>query len=120
MFCLAKISQSEFSFQMWLPLLINLIIENNMILVVDVAYKDNSAQVAGVLLESWESCISTNQYIIHIQNIAEYESGQFYKRELPCILALLDVVKEKIEFIVVGWVCLFRCRTVSLIRSAFI
>ena len=78
-----------------------------MILVVDVAYKDNSAQVAGVLLESWESCTSTNQYIIHIQDTAEYESGQFYKRELPCILALLDVVKENVEFIVIdGYVYL--------------
>ena len=43
-----------------------------------------------------------------MENIAEYVSGEFYKRELPCILSLLAKIEvESIEAIVVdGYVYL--------------
>ena len=67
-----------------------------MILAIDVAYTENAAQVAGIVFESWTSSSISNHYLITIKPIADYESGQFYKRELPCILKLLDLVKETI------------------------
>lgn len=72
-----------------------------MILAVDVAYTETSAQVAGIVFEHWNSQIFAKQYVIQIDEIADYESGQFYKRELPCIFALFSEVKEQISTIVV-------------------
>ncbi|MGX5203248.1 endonuclease V [Aliikangiella sp. IMCC44632] len=60
-----------------------------MILAVDVDYRDNRAMVAGVCFGSWfdekpESIVKSQ-----VSEIKEYESGSFYKRELPCILQLI-------------------------------
>ena len=78
-----------------------------MILAIDVAYVENSAQVAGIVFESWTASDVLNHYLITINEISDYESGQFYKRELPCILTLLDLVKEPIDMIVIdGYVYL--------------
>ncbi|WP_151803524.1 endonuclease V [Acinetobacter guillouiae] len=86
-----------------------------MILAIDVAYTDNSAQVAGVVFESWASSVVLNHYLITIKPIADYESGQFYKRELPCILTLLDLVQEPIDMIVIdGYVYLGAEQTAGL------
>jgi len=73
-----------------------------MILAVDVDYRDdNSAKVAGVLFENWEDKEPTQILISHIPKVNEYISGQFYKRELPCILDILKQVDDKLDYIVV-------------------
>ena len=42
-----------------------------------------------------------------IEHADEYISGQFYKRELPCILQIFSKVKEPIEVLVIdGYVWL--------------
>ena len=80
---------------------------NEMIIAFDVAYNENFAHVAGVVFENWMSPKAAQTYTLKVQEIAEYESGQFYKRELPCLLALLQEVKEPIEIIVIdGYVTL--------------
>ena len=61
-----------------------------MIVAIDVSYNDadSTALAAAVIFHKWndESCT-------HIQNIINgvrpYESGFFYKRELPCIIEIL-------------------------------
>ncbi|GAB2190084.1 endonuclease V [Sessilibacter sp. MAH1] len=60
------------------------------ILAVDVQYDDNSAFVAGVLFDEWNSEEPKAEYISFLRKIEEYIPGDFYKRELPCILRLLD------------------------------
>ena len=86
-----------------------------MILAIDVAYIDNSAQVAGVVFESWASSAVLNHYLITINPIADYELCLFYKRELPCILTLLYLVKEPIDMIVIdGYVYLGAEQTAGL------
>lgn len=78
-----------------------------MIFAVDVSYQDNSAFVAGILFRTWES---SSIDVVHAQKIdfvAEYEPGSFYKRELPCILAILNVIDGEIDTIVIdGYVTL--------------
>lgn len=45
--------------------------------------------------------------IAEILKVAEYEPGQFYKRKLPCVLALLQQLEQLPEFIVIdGYVYL--------------
>jgi len=61
-----------------------------MILAVDVQYVAGKGAAAGVLLESWDSSTATDEFISVAEIDAEYVPGQFYKRELPCILMLLN------------------------------
>lgn len=60
-----------------------------MILAIDVDYRDDMAFVAGVEFDTW--CVQTSKAIYHtvVDTVAPYVPGQFYKRELPCILCLL-------------------------------
>ena len=86
-----------------------------MIFAVDVSYQDNSAFVVGILFETWESSSFEKVYTKRVDSIADYESGAFYKRELPCILSVLDEVQEPIDFIVIdGYVFLGEKRDAGL------
>ena len=60
-----------------------------MILAIDVHYKTDYAKCVGVLF-NWTD--ETPQRIIteKVFDVAPYEPGQFYKRELPCILKVLE------------------------------
>ena len=60
-----------------------------MILAVDVHYGKNRAVAAGVAFECWTGDIVRASYISTIEQVSGYIPGQFYKRELPCILRLL-------------------------------
>lgn len=78
-----------------------------MILAVDVDYRDDKAIAAGVLFQNWEDGEPAREFIAPILTVAEYEPGQFYKRELPCVLALLQQLEQLPEFIVIdGYVYL--------------
>ena len=72
-----------------------------MLLAIDVYYKATYAKAVGVLFE-WEDespqCVVTNI----VNDVEDYEPGQFYKRELPCILQLLKQVNlNSLEAIIV-------------------
>ncbi|MBC8404851.1 MAG: endonuclease V [Planctomycetes bacterium] len=60
-----------------------------MILAVDVHYTDPTALAAGVTFSDWEDSTPLEIYTSQIEDVIDYESGSFYKRELPCILTLL-------------------------------
>ncbi|OUS28266.1 endonuclease V [Gammaproteobacteria bacterium 45_16_T64] len=60
-----------------------------MILAVDVDYKGNEACIAGVAFSSWSDSEAMSVYASTLSGIEEYVPGYFYRRELPCILALL-------------------------------
>jgi deoxyribonuclease V len=72
-----------------------------MILAVDVDYGDSSAIVAGVTFENWDDEVPEDIYISRVVGVADYVPGSFYKRELPCILALLTEHKLTPEIIVI-------------------
>ena len=79
-----------------------------MIVAIDVDYRENNyAVIAGVLFKDWQDKEPVETIITNLDNIAAYVSGQFYKRELPCILKLLDEMKTIPKCIVVdGYVFL--------------
>jgi deoxyribonuclease V len=78
-----------------------------MILAIDVDYKESTATVAGVFFKHWQDCAASDVVVTQVEGICEYEPGSFYKRELPCILKLLDEVKHPLSCIVVdGYVFL--------------
>lgn len=78
-----------------------------MILAIDVQYEEDSALAAGVLFSSWDSATPDKSIVKTISGIEPYEPGSFYKRELPCILSLLEDLEDDIDVIIVdGFVTL--------------
>ena len=72
-----------------------------MILAIDVDYQKSKAVAAGVLIQDWKDSEPVDEFIAPIAAVAEYEPGQFYKRELPCILELLKLLKQLPEYIII-------------------
>lgn len=68
-------------------------IKDDAILIIDVDYRADHAIASGVLIQDWTSseCAVFNT---RIEDVAEYEPGAFYKRELPCIHKLLYEVLD--------------------------
>jgi deoxyribonuclease V len=61
-----------------------------MILALDVAYTDDTQGYAVALaFTDWAAAVPAATYTATITPIAAYEPGAFYKRELPCLLAVL-------------------------------
>ena len=83
-----------------------------MIVCIDVDYRDRpdgktAAVAAGVVLSSFAAAVAVAERVCHIGEVAAYVPGQFYRRELPCVLALLDTIEQPIDTIVVdGYVIL--------------
>jgi exodeoxyribonuclease-5/deoxyribonuclease V len=73
-----------------------------MILAFDTYYFDNKAKTVCISFDNWEANkISKIQSEI-LDNIKEYISGEFYKRELPCILSLISRIDlTDVELIIV-------------------
>jgi deoxyribonuclease V len=78
-----------------------------MIAIFDVDYKEDKANIACVVATDWEAKEPAKLYTKVIAPIAEYESGAFYKRELPCLLGIIADITEFIDFYVIdGYVWL--------------
>lgn len=78
-----------------------------MILLVDVAYVEAEGVAAGVLLKDWSDTSPSREIVVHVPCVEEYVPGEFFRRELPCIEAVLEQVDEPLECVVVdGYVTL--------------
>ncbi|NAS30948.1 endonuclease V [Flavobacteriaceae bacterium R38] len=72
-----------------------------MILTIDVHYKEKYAKAVGVLF-SFQNISKKEVIVEKINDVKEYVPGQFYKRELPCLLQIIERIDlEKIEVIIV-------------------
>jgi deoxyribonuclease V len=81
-------------------------ISDGAILIVDVDYRDNFAVAAGILIQDWSST-ECAVITVKISEVEPYIPGEFYKRELPCILEVLKFVNVSLGCIVVdGYVYL--------------
>jgi deoxyribonuclease V len=70
--------------------------------IIDVDYRENNTAVASaIVFNDYTSDSILNSYSLNINDVLPYESGKFYKRELPCILKLLNIIKEDIELIII-------------------
>ncbi len=72
-----------------------------MILATDTHYTDTVARTAGVMFGEWTDEEPVSTHLVETTQVAEYEPGSFYKRELPLILALLETVTPKPSAIVI-------------------
>ncbi|ATQ74238.1 endonuclease V [Massilia violaceinigra] len=72
-----------------------------MILAVDVQYDADCGYAAGLLFERWDALTPAATICKKQAGVGEYVPGEFYKRELPCILALLGELDQLPEVVVI-------------------
>ncbi len=79
-----------------------------MIYAFDTYYYENFARTVCIAFEEWSSEKETKIFSENTDIVSDYESGAFYKRELPCILSLLSKInlQENDIIIVDGFVSL--------------
>lgn len=65
-----------------------------MLACVDVHYSDSRATAACVLFDDWQSGTAASTLVRYLSGVAPYESGRFFQRELPCLLAILSGLHE--------------------------
>jgi len=79
-----------------------LLLETNMIACVDTHYFDDHATTGVVLFDSWTDAQPVKTFRDQLAGVsAQYVPGEFYKRELPCIIAAIESQLEHIETIVI-------------------
>lgn len=79
-----------------------------MLACVDVDYRsDGSAFAACVLFDAWPADRPADTRIARIDDVESYEPGQFFRRELPCVLRVLAEVDVGLDAILIdGYVTL--------------
>lgn len=78
-----------------------------MLACVDVDYRDEVTVAACVLFRDWADAAEAGHRVERGAPAAPYEPGQFYRRELPHLLAVLGTVGEPLEAVIIdGYVWL--------------
>ena len=78
-----------------------------MIACVDVGYNDTTARAACVTFEDWRDAQASHEYVLNTTDVQPYVPGQFYQRELPCVLTVLDQLPALPDIVVIdGYVWL--------------
>ena len=73
----------------------------------DVHYSGTTAQVAVITFDGWLAVDALEEQIFTMNVPGEYEPGQFYKRELPCLMAAIRLLQQPPEIILIdGYVWL--------------
>lgn len=68
-----------------------------MLLVTDVQYDNDNgtALSAGVLFRAWGDAVPAREITVPMDDIEPYVPGQFWKREVPCLTALLGMLPQR-------------------------
>ena len=61
-------------------------------LAVDVYYLNNRAKAVGIEFVNWSDAQPRQTHIVMVNGVEDYTPGAFYKRELPCLIKLLEKV----------------------------
>ena len=80
-----------------------------MIAFLDVQYCDDhsTARAAILLADQWADGTATWMNVVDVADVAPYQPGEFFRRELPCIQKALESAPEKPSTIVIdGYVWL--------------
>jgi deoxyribonuclease V len=77
-----------------------------MIACVDVYYRDSEASAAMVTFRAWSDAKAIGETVVQVANVQPYESGQFFRRELPCLLAVLKTAPSAQIVVIDGYVWL--------------
>ncbi len=70
-------------------------------LAIDVGYRENAALAVGIAFNHWQDEKPMRTYSSRIHDVEDYTPGEFYKRELPCILQLLREHRLEPDIIII-------------------
>ncbi len=74
---------------------------------VDVGYSDSQARAACVVIRDWTDPAPAEEHVAIVDGVEDYQPGEFFRRELPCIQAVLGKIDHDIDCIVIdGYVWL--------------
>jgi deoxyribonuclease V len=77
-----------------------------MIACLDVDYRGTRAIAAGIVFRDWGDAHGMEERLVSIPDVKPYRSGQFFVRELPCLMAILRVLPPVRIVVVDGYVWL--------------
>lgn len=77
-----------------------------MIACLDVHYHGTRATAAGIVFSHWTDASAIEERVVSMADVQPYRSGRFFLRELPCLLAVLEVLPPVKSVIVDGYVWL--------------
>jgi len=80
--------------------------DSHLIAALDVDYRDPIAVAAGVWFRGWSAATSEREAVAVFNEVADYRRGEFYRRELPCLLAVLAKGPEPRVVVIDGYVWL--------------
>lgn len=72
----------------------------------DVDYRDREAVAAALWFRGWAALEAEHQAVKRLAGVAEYQPGAFYRRELPCLLGVLELGPPPDVIVVDGYVSL--------------
>ncbi|MDD5207293.1 MAG: endonuclease V [Desulfobacterales bacterium] len=74
---------------------------------VDVDYREFIAVAAAVLFHAWGDESSAKEATVTIKEVQPYQPGQFFRRELPCLVRVLNALGTRPDTVIVdGYVWL--------------
>jgi len=88
-----------------------------MIACLDVDYRDPGAVAAGLWFQRWQDSTSSAEVVLAVEQVAPYRSGELYRREPPCLLAVLEKGPPAEIVVVDGYVWLARDRCQVIVRA---
>ena len=77
-----------------------------MIACLDVDYRESIAYAAGLAFHNWPDAIPATEKVVPVVGVYPYQPGQFFRRELPCLLAVVRELPPVAVVIVDGYVWL--------------
>lgn len=81
---------------------------------VDVDYHTTGACAAAVTFRDWSDAKAVDEKTVHIFEVAPYVPGEFFRRELPCLLAVLKTLPAIKTVVIDGYVWLDNESTLGL------
>jgi deoxyribonuclease V len=77
------------------------------IAILDAAYSDTASAAACVTVEDWTGAAALAEFTHRAGPAADYQPGEFYKREMPPLVAVLGMLPRKPDIVVIdGYVWL--------------
>ena len=70
-------------------------------LCVDVYYTDDVAIASGIVFDDWSAPEPVSEELFVLDDVQPYEPGQFYKRELPPLVGLIEQLATEPQIVVV-------------------
>lgn len=73
---------------------------------VDVDYRRTGACAAAVTFRDWSDAEAVDKKVVHVSKVESYVPGEFFRRELPCLLQVLRTLPPLQTVLIDGYVWL--------------